>query len=302
MKSRIAWLVVVAACGSHPAGGDGDGGAGGIDAPGTGTDAVSFMDASSCQAPDMLIVLDHTLSMADTPQGAKPANTPAGHMLSKWYIAVTAVKALTAQLDTTIRFGLELFPLNPNNGTCVTLTQEINGHDATNPSCQTGEIDVAPDISEGAAINAFLDPETTELCISTPIGKGLQAAQTELTSVEDPIRKQFVLLLTDGQDTCAAGLPLTTVQALAASGVETYVIGFGTTTGADGVDVSQLNNLACAGHTATDFATKCKADASGNYSAIAPATGTLFLLASDAASLTTALMQSAGQVCCGCIA
>jgi hypothetical protein len=289
MKASLLALVV--ACGPHA---------------GTHADAVSSSDGTSgdaadCAAPDMLVVLDHTLSMASRPDGVVPANTPTGHMKSKWYIAVTAINALVAQLDTTIRFGLELFPRDPHDGTCVTLSQQLAGMSATNPHCQAGEIDIAPDIAMGPMIDSFLDPETTRLCISTPIGAGLETAQIELAQIVDPARKQFVLLLTDGQDTCNAALPLATVQALASAGILTYVIGFGTTGGSDGIDIAQLNNLACAGHTAVNFATACQADAQGNYSATHPTTGTEFLLASDAASLTAALTQSAGQVCCGCL-
>jgi von Willebrand factor type A domain len=291
-RSRAAWLSLVVACGPHVAEH--------ADAAWS-SDGASNGDATECAAPDMLVVLDHTLSMSSRPDGVAPANTPAGHMTSKWYIAVTAINALVTHLDTTIRFGLELFPRNPNNGTCVTLSQELGGMPATNTHCQVGEIDVGPNIAMGSTIHSFLDPETTQLCVSTPIGAGLQTAQTELAQIVDPSRKQFVLLLTDGQDTCNAALPLATVHALATAGILTYVIGFGTAGGSDGIDVSQLNDLACAGHTAVDFATACQADAHGNYTAIHPATGTEFLLASDAASLDASLTQSAGQVCCGCL-
>ena len=88
-----------------------------------------------CVAPDMLIVLDHTDSMSDEPTGKKPPNTMAGHMLSKWYLATQAIKAVVAPPgDTKIDFGLELFPLDPKTmtdaggtGSCMTLSQLLAG-------------------------------------------------------------------------------------------------------------------------------------------------------------------------------
>ena len=178
MSRRLCGLVaVVAACS-----------AGSNTAPDAGTDAgsetdASATDATSCEAPDMLVVLDRTLSMSRRPDGAVPANTPAGHMKSKWYLAVTAVEAIAHQLEANIRFGLELFPRNPNNGTCVTLSQMLGGTGATNATCQAGEVNVPPEIQMGSTIGSFLDPETTQLCLSTPIGAGLATARDELAQL-----------------------------------------------------------------------------------------------------------------------
>src|SRR5262249_3384599 len=84
--------------------------------------------------------LDRTMSMHKAPDGTIPTDTPAGHMISKWYIAIQAVETLTASLDQTIRFGLELFPLDPGMNQCITLSQRILGISATNTQCQEGEV------------------------------------------------------------------------------------------------------------------------------------------------------------------
>src|SRR5688500_2954793 len=87
----------------------GCGGTGALPDAGQGTQAADAAMAT-CDPPDVLAVLDRTASMAERPDGMYPANTPAGHAESKWYTAINAVESVTTRLDTTIRFGLELFP------------------------------------------------------------------------------------------------------------------------------------------------------------------------------------------------
>lgn len=294
------WLIAVLAvgCGDSGAGVDAGGGTGQVDAAGVVIDSGPRPDAESCQAPDMLIVLDRTMSMHRRPDGTVPADTPAGHMESKWYVAITAIETLSADFDQTIRFGLELFPRDPGGDVCVTLSQRINGTTADNPTCEEGEVLVSPGIGTGAMIAGALDPETTVLCNSTPIGAGVGTAVTHLASIQDPIREQLAVLITDGQDTCDEPLSLGNVHALAAAGVNTYVISFDAS---GGVDRQHLNDLACAGHTAPGFPAPCTDDGAGNYTATDPGGATLFLDASDAGSLTAALEQVAGEVCCDCI-
>lgn len=294
--------VTLAACGGNgaeiDAGGAGDG-AVGSDA-GPMADARPSADAEDCEPPDMLIVLDRTMSMHRRPDGTVPADTPAGRMETKWYIAITAIEAVTASLDATIRFGLELFPRDPGQDVCVTLSERINGTTATNPTCEGGEVPVSPAISTGTMISTALDPEATRLCNSTPIGSALGTAQTHLAGIQDPVRDQFVMLLTDGQATCGEDpLSIANTQAMARAGVETYVIGFDAS--GTGVDPAQLNHLACAGRTAPGFPAPCTADGNGDYTATDPNTGTLFLTANDATALQQQLEQVAGQVCCNCI-
>ncbi len=285
------------------------GGGASIDAGGGGDDGSAdawqmadsgpTSDAENCEPPDMLIVLDRTMSMHRKPDGTVPANTADGHKLSKWYLAITSLEAATAELDQTIRFGLELFPRDPGGGACVTLTQRIDGITATNTACEAGEVLVQPDIGTSAAIAADLDPETTLLCTSTPIGAGLGTAATELADLADPIRAQYALLLTDGQDTCSEPLSLGNAQALAAAGVNLYVIGFDGS--GSGVDNAHLNDLACAGQTAPGFPAPCTDDGSGNYTATNPDGAPLYFLAEDDTELVDVLTQVAGEICCNCI-
>jgi len=219
-------------------------------------------------------------------------------MESKWYIAVTSIGAVTTQLQTTIRFGLSLFPLDPG-GVCVTLTERIGGTTASNTRCQIGETLVTPQLNAGMMINSAVDVETTELCRSTPIGGGLDNAITELAAIKDPIREQFAVLLTDGQDTCDESLALGNADALAAADVGLFVIGFDAS--GTGVDNGLLNDLACAGHTTDNFPAGCTDQGGGIYRATDRNGPPLYQLAEDAGDLVMVIEEVAGQVCCNCI-
>ncbi len=293
----------VAACGSTSSGDDdaGAGSDGGADARVSPVvDSGPITDAGNCQPPDMLFVLDRTMSMHRRPDGSQPdPGNMASWMESKWFIAITTIEAVVASLDTTVRFGLSLFPID-RGGVCVTLEERINGTTATNLQCEGGEQLVPPALNSGVDVANALDPFTTELCRSTPIGAGLGTALTDLAAIADPIREQFVTLITDGQDTCDESLSLANTQALAAAGVNVYVIGFDAS--GTGVDGPHLNDLACAGKTAPDFMTNCTDDGSGNFIAIDSMNGpTLYFDAGDATQLQNTLTEIAGEVCCDCI-
>jgi hypothetical protein len=286
-----------------------NGGAGGS-MTGQGTGGSGFKGAGggtgggmNCEPPDMLIVLDRTMSMHRQPNGTPAVDTPGGLKESKWWIAVEAVEVATATYSQGIRFGLELFPKDPGNGACVTLQQRISGTTATNPNCQQGEVLVEPDLSTSAAIDMAIDPLTSVLCKSTPIAKGLETTSAALLALEqgsNTEREQYALLITDGQDTCSALDALQEVQAMAAAEVKTYVVGFHAS-GGTGVDVPQLNNMACGGHTATDFANNCVDDGQGNYSWDSLALPIVYIVAEGADSLNVALTNIAAEVCCDCI-
>jgi hypothetical protein len=240
------------------------------------------------------------MSMHRRPDGTIPPDTPAGHAESKWFLAITSIEAVTASLDRTVRFGLELFPIDRGGDVCVTLSQRINGITATNVQCEEGDVLVSPEIDTSDAVAAALDPETTRLCRSTPIGAGTGTALAALAEQADPIRDQYAVLLTDGQDTCDEPLSLANAQALREAGVGLFVIGFDGT-GGTGVDNGHLNDLACAGGTAPDFAQSCTDDGAGGFVAVDRGGPPLYLLAEDAQQLQAQLEQVAGTICCGCV-
>lgn len=291
--------------------GSGSGGSGGGDASLDGT--IGFGDGStgdggSCTAPDMLIVLDHTDSMSAQPNGGRPPNTMAGHMLTKWYLATQAIKAVVAPpMDQKVAYGLEPFPLDPQvvtdaggTGKCETLTNLIGGTASTNTSCEAGEVLVSPATGTGMTISNILDPETMRLCVSTPIALALDTAKTELASIAKSGVAQYVLLVTDGGETCKGDVVGVTQQ-LAAAGIKTYVIGFGSLdAGAAGVNTKLLDNVACAGETAPAFPGPCTKGDAGGYTATSTSGPPLFFLAEDGATLQAALQSITSSICCGC--
>jgi MYXO-CTERM domain-containing protein len=179
-----------------------------------GTIATAAHAQPNCgDPPDMLVVLDHSGSMSSS-SGSQ----------SKWAHAKTAINNLVASYQVQIRFGLMLFPKHPAGS-----------------SCDGGQVNVKVGPSSKNAIAATLTAAyPTGL---TPLGVSLKNAQTYLQGI-DPKKKKYVLLVTDGSETCS-GKPIDWVKALHGAGIKTYVVGFGT-----GVNTTELDSLALAGGTA----------------------------------------------------
>lgn len=258
---------------------------------------------TACVPPDMLIALDRTLTMHRRPDGSVPTDGP-DYNSAKFSMAITAIESLAkAPLDTTIRFGLELWPKRETG--CVTLAQKVAGANATNSSCATGEILVSPALSTGATIASILDPATTPICNSTPTGQGLIEGANHLATLTEKGRDQHILLVTDGADwdkTCPTPDPIAVTEANATKGIKTWVLGFSSdgSLAPGGVGVPFLNDMACAGRTAPDFAKNCKAVGSGYRAVDASAGPRLFLQAGDASGLESAMKSVAKAVCCDC--
>lgn len=224
---------------------------------------------AGCEAPDLLVVLDRSASMGK-PIGKGPDGGP---LPTKMTLATRALTKLTAApVDATVRFGLEVFP-------------DVAG------ACASGTLLVPPATDQGAAIGKAL--VGLELLTGTPLGGPLEVARAHLAKTKEAGRKQFVLLVTDGGETCPSAAALPVVQRLAAEGVQTFVVGFG-----GAVNEAELDNLACAGGTAPSPATNCKSTSSG---LVWVGTGPdLFFSAQDEKSLEAALTSIAGKECCGC--
>lgn len=258
----------------------------------------------SCDPPDMMIALDRTLTMHRTPAGATPTDAP-DYASSKWHQAITAIEAMTAPpRDNGVRFGLELWPREAPG--CITLAERITGSaQALNPTCQDGEVLIAPKLGAGASIAAMLDPATTRICTSTPTGNGLLTAADHLLKNATPGRQKFITLVTDGADwdqSCPSPDPLPIVQSLAAGGIKTFVVGFSAEAASmpGGVGAAFLNDMACAGMTAIGFPAGCTMSG-GGYVATDPDGPALYLAAGDAVALAGALDTITVAVCCDCV-
>lgn len=240
-------------CSSDPITGPpskGDGGGGQRDT-GPGGDDDASQDANTGDAPpdicevvdvmaertipNVLIVLDRSESMLDD---------------NRWAQAVPAVNNVVTNLESTIAFGLMLFPLPGGE------------------NCSTGSVVVTPATGTATAIATALSG--TSPGGYTPSALSLDAARTALDGVTGD---SYILFVTDGAPNCNAALNKNTctctygndgcggpglgatlcldddrtvasVASLATSVIPTYVIGFDATAWS-GV----LNDMAAAGGT-----------------------------------------------------
>jgi len=163
--------------------------------------------------PNVLIVLDRSGSM-DEALGTS----------TKWLVAVDAVATLLANYGTAVRFGLVLYQRG-------------------NTDCAPGNVRV--DVGDGTAtmINTVLG--NTNPNGFTPIGDTLDGL-INYAGLEDTTRDNYILLLTDGSETCGGdGVTAVTNLFNETPQVKTFVVGFGS-----GVDATALNDMAQAGGTA----------------------------------------------------
>lgn len=187
--------------GSSPGGGATPGGGG---TPSGNVCEARTIDAFG-SAPDMLIVMDRSLSM---------------QLYGRWDPSKTAVKTLTRDFEGLMGFGLSLFP--GDGGTC-----------------SPGKLDVPLMTRNAAPIATALD--RTNPNGFTPTGPALQEALKILGDRNSGLdgataKAGYVLLVTDGEPSCAAipGLvdqaqrdaAKAAVQALKAANIPTYVIGY----------------------------------------------------------------------------
>lgn len=187
-----------------------------------------------CWEPEVLIAIDRTLSMRTKVNG-----------VTKWDMARQAITAIVEKFTDTIHFGLEFFPKTVEG--CYTIAEIEAGSKVNNVKCLEGEVVIPPAYDTDALINSTM--ESAQLCTSSPIKSALLSAR-DFYVAHPPVpvtRKQFVILLTDGKETCEKETLPCGAQELAAAGVKTYVVGFG-----GAVNPDYLNHLVCAGGTAPD--------------------------------------------------
>ncbi|MBL8914075.1 MAG: VWA domain-containing protein [Archangium sp.] len=145
--------------------------------------------------------------------------------MSKWVIATTAIKQVTMQYDAQIQFGLMLFPEGASNAL----------------QCVPGPVSVAVGDRRAPQIASTLDMNMPGG--RTPIG-GVLTAAGMVPELVDMTRANYVMLVTDGAETCQGDGVMAATQNLAQRGIKTFVIGFG-----GEVDATNLSDIAVAGGT-----------------------------------------------------
>ena len=170
--------------------------------------------AGSCNKPRVLIVLDKSSSMVTGKVGGK----------TKWSLATAAITSVVTKFETSIDFGLMIFP-NPSQ-------------------CGWGAVKVGVGPARAKAIIAELATAPPTSGNWTPMAQSLDVAGT-VKNLQVAGYSNNVLLITDGWQWCdpydskTRTLPVTSVAKLTQQGITSFVVGFG-----DGVDTKTLNQMA----------------------------------------------------------
>jgi hypothetical protein len=196
--------------------------------------------------PDMLIVLDRSGSMNPDSNDDET---------DRWGGSRTALIEVTASFGDKVRFGLMTFPGRTGN----------DDDDDDEAQCAPGMLDVPVGLNAGPAIATTLQGMDADG--RTPTAAALQAALPIISQAPAPdqtVPPKYVLLVTDGDPNCgdadgggrggggggrdntARTQTIAAIEALAAAGVKTFVVGY-QTAGTDFVD--QLDRMAAAGGT-----------------------------------------------------
>ena len=160
--------------------------------------------AQAAKCPNLVIILDKSGSMTESPSGG---TAPPGG--SKWDLAKAAIKEVLKSYDGQMPIGIALF--------------------ASDAGCGAARLNIPPDYDTADKIGKLIDASQPDS--STPTSEAVTAISKEAI-LHDPSRSQYVLLLTDGVPNCASGEPTATVNALAAAHMQsppitTFVLGFG---------------------------------------------------------------------------
>ncbi len=179
---------------------------------------------SSVVTPSLLMVEDRSCSMTELVGG-----------MTKWTIAVNALKSLTTQHAGKIDFGLSLFP-DITGAACTQDAMAIPVGPANESKIQT--------LLTNALVKS--DPLFPKGPCVTNIDSAMVQAVTE-PAFADAARGRYVLLVTDGEQsgcTAGGGNPgtLQAITDLHTKGVTTFVVAFGSM-----VDTVALNSFAVAG-------------------------------------------------------
>jgi hypothetical protein len=223
--------------GGHASGRGGNAGTGVVvDAPITPSDDANCGQRdqpTTMQPPDLLLVLDRSLSMNMDPMGNNcPANMPG---CSKWDQMTAAINMAVGMTDTMDNWGLKFF----GDGT------------TNNTFCQVNP-GVAVNVGAMNAANIATAIAGTMPSTATPTTAALVAAGTYLRGLTDTNPK-YIVLATDGAPTCRNGGIMTRDDAAAIAqvlteanmGTQTFVIGIATSN--DPMATATLNQMAVNG-------------------------------------------------------
>ncbi|MCG3174077.1 MAG: hypothetical protein GMKNLPBB_02297 [Myxococcota bacterium] len=188
--------------------------------------SAAFAQGAECAPPNVMIVLDRSGSMNEA---------------NKWNLARNAIQQALSQNSTKANWGLIVFPGPPKvSKSCFLFVCTENKDYCVNP---TLNVPIGPN-NAGPILNALnsTGPEG-----NTPLAIALNYAGTN-GGLTDPSRRNFVLVISDGGDTCngseqgGRNASVQAVRNLKNLNISTFVVGFGA-----GVDPTALDQMATEG-------------------------------------------------------
>lgn len=179
---------------------------------------------------DVLLVLDRSASMQDTPDDDTTT--------SKWDLTVPALNQVILETDTNVSWGMKLFPEGQDTDSCsaATITDTIH-------------VPVAP-ANAGVVVRAIA--ATTPEGDGTPTGDAIHAAVRYLSGLGTSDHK-YIVLATDGEPSCspsgegqddARPYAVAAVTEALAAQIPVFVVGVATTNDSA---TEALNDMALAG-------------------------------------------------------
>lgn len=168
---------------------------------------VAHAQPSICEQPNVLFVLDYSGSMNEN---------------NKWSQAVDSLNQVTVAFDARLRFGIMHFPTDGNCG--------VNGA-IWSPVQPNG----------GGGVRQSLNGRSPNG--RTPLALAVAEARRYYNNLNDQSRKNIIVVISDGADTCTGG-EVGEARNAFNQGYPVYVIGFG-----QGVDPGSLQGMAQAGGT-----------------------------------------------------
>jgi hypothetical protein len=169
---------------------------------------------------------------------------------NKWEQAKMAVEAMVSEFESTIEFGLDLFPFG--SARC-----DVRGDEGAVTDTLLNNASRIMDLMDEHGL-----PETS---LSTPLYLAIEnfLSSEHAPLFESPTRESYLVVISDGADTCGvtgedrapeleADLADVTSRLLNENQIRTFVVGFGDPQfygEENGIDVDQLNAIAANGGT-----------------------------------------------------
>jgi len=160
-----------------------------------------------CEQPNVLFVLDYSGSMNQN---------------NKWGQAVDSLTQVTIAFDARLRFGIMHFPTDGRCGVDNALWSPVQPNG-------------------GAAVRQNLMGRSPDG--ATPLGRAVREARSYYNALNDRARKNIIVVISDGGDTCSGG-EVNEAREAFNQGYPVYVIGFG-----QGVNPQSLQGMAREGGT-----------------------------------------------------